>query len=424
MMTFRSILNTGIVENQHPFERVTAYTLNTFVAVSFAISTFLVAYNIAVGYFYSAIITFLFPPLLAPVLLLNKHQKIRIAAIYYILLGCSAVVMATYFSYQAGRLTDIENFLFIFAVAATFLLVGYDRIVIFLFCGGLLISSKYLRVGYQGETDLTTVISTMINNILVLTSIYGTGYIFSTSLRKSMSKLEEQRIKLQKSDDNKSEVFRILAHDIKGPINSIWQFLDMTNTSDLTKKDLVYFLNAFAQQLYNTKNGVENLLTWSADQMKGMSCNPVQVDLDKTISNIEKYLKSTLDKKQIRLIRRLDIQTVDFDIDHIEIVLRNYISNAIKFSEEGSIIEVAAFDKDNGHLIQISDSGAGIDSRKLQKINQGEFVGSSHGTEGELGSGLGLSFCYELVKINNANVTVDSEVGKGTTVSIALTSSS
>ena len=221
----------------------------------------------------------------------------------------------------------------------------------------------------------------------------------------------------------KDKFFSIIAHDLRNPISSFMQGTDLlVNDYDLLEEkernDIVQSMHQSSKGLLNL---LENLLTWSRSQTGKISNKPDITDIYPIIMNNISLLELQANNKGITLISNSKERTYGyFDVNMINTVLRNLISNSIKFTNKDGTITIGS--KTNGKelIIWVQDTGVGISKEvagKLFKIASGH---TTRGTADEKGTGLGLVLCKELVEKNNGKIWVESELGVGTKFIVTL----
>jgi len=230
--------------------------------------------------------------------------------------------------------------------------------------------------------------------------------------------LEKQRKELEVLNATKDKFFAIIAHDLRNPFSTV------LGLSELLAREFENFdsdrLKEFINQIYkysnNTFNLLENLLQWSMVQTGRMPLRPKVVNLfEVVIENIE-LLRGNATNKQITLIGPEEGEWFSYvDVNMITTVVRNLISNAIKFTEVGGLVEIKFEQDDRFVTVSVSDSGVGISASDLSKLFKLDSNPTTIGTSQEKGTGLGLILCKEFVERNGGKVWVESTLGKGTT---------
>jgi len=189
----------------------------------------------------------------------------------------------------------------------------------------------------------------------------------------------------------------------------------------LEEDELKGILSEAAKSSKNTFILMENLLEWARLQTGKMSFDPQNISLTLVLSSIRDIYFQKLKEKSISL--NFDFKPEYFafaDQQMTETVLRNLISNAIKFTPESGLILVSFKDSGNDILIKVKDTGVGMDENQISELFKLEMTHSTVGTSGERGTGLGLILCKELVEKQNGKIWVESEVNSGSTFYITL----
>jgi len=237
-------------------------------------------------------------------------------------------------------------------------------------------------------------------------------------MEKANQKLVESEANLRQLNATKDKFFSIIAHDLKNPFNALLGFSEILATSAEEEKisDVKEYskaVNDSAEKLYRL---IDNLLEWSRTQTGKFSFNPNYFSVDKLINDELGIQSHTLKSKSIvaQMLTK-DPITAYGDKTLIGTVLRNLISNAIKFSHPGGKIWIASRVFNNHVEIAVTDSGVGIDPDRLPKLFNLESSQSTQGTWDEKGTGLGLLICKEFINKNNGDIWVESQLGKGTT---------
>jgi len=238
-----------------------------------------------------------------------------------------------------------------------------------------------------------------------------------------ITKLKQQANELNEVIAAKDKFLSILAHDLRNPFNTILGFTELLlkniKTYDFEKVEsrLKLIYNS-SKQAYNL---LEDLLLWAKAQSGQLAFNPQIIDINDACEQVINVLINTAESKKIT-INFSQTQTISLsaDFNFIKTVLRNLISNAIKFTHIGGAINVYATKEQNFVIITVSDNGVGIspeDQKKLWEIAQSY---TTTGTENEKGSGLGLLLCKEYVEKHGGQIWVQSELGKGSDFKFTL----
>ena len=259
-------------------------------------------------------------------------------------------------------------------------------------------------------------------NMLVLRDItfHKKLELETNRLNQELSHSHNQLLEL---NSQKDKILSIIGHDLKTPFHQIISLAQILNEEEnnLDKETTTELLADILNASQNGFGILEELLSWAKSKQESVSVIPESIQIEPFLNKILESIKSNADSKKIRFINTIASDAVIFaEPNMVTIALRNILSNAIKFSYPEGIIYINC-DSQNNHLnISIKDEGMGIPEKDLHKLFNKEMSYSRPGTKGEKGTGLGLLLSNELIIKNKGNITVESEVGKGTIFTISL----
>ncbi|MFO7368881.1 MAG: two-component regulator propeller domain-containing protein [Bacteroidales bacterium] len=228
---------------------------------------------------------------------------------------------------------------------------------------------------------------------------------------------------LEHLNRTKDKLFSIIAHDLRNPFNAIMGFSkllkeDYDEMDNQQQKNVLDLIDVSSQTAFNL---LENLLQWARTQTNKIAFQPENFDLSETATEAIELHSALAIKKGITLKNEISQETLVYgDKNMINAVLRNLISNAIKFSHPEGRIVVSANKTGDAFEIAVADDGIGMDQECLSKLFRADTFFSSTGTCGESGTGLGLILCKEFVERNNGRIKAKSKEGAGTTLSFTL----
>lgn len=231
--------------------------------------------------------------------------------------------------------------------------------------------------------------------------------------------LAESEVQLKELNANKDKFFSIIAHDLKGPFQGLLGYSEMLarDIENLSKDEIKEFASDFHTSAQHLFKLLENLLQWSRVQRGVIDHNPYSTNIKELVMLNIDLLSGNANQKGIELKLEMDDNIVIFaDVNMINTIVRNLISNAIKFTPSGGTITVKAEHlNEKEALVSVSDTGIGISKEDREKIFQIDVHHTTVGTNNEQGTGLGLILCKELVEKNHGEINVESKVGYGTT---------
>ncbi len=254
--------------------------------------------------------------------------------------------------------------------------------------------------------------------LLLITFLVRRNEKLQKSLNKELNTkkndLEKREIELQKTNATKDRLFSIIGHDLRGPIGAFQSLLDLFSAGEITKKELLEFIPKFRADIHHISFTLNNLLSWGQAQMNGVVTKPSRMFLEKIVDNNMNLLSEIADKKSIKMVNYLPDNTVVWsDVNQIDIVIRNLMSNALKFTPKNGVISISAKEMDNHWRICVSDTGIGIKPEIKTQIFKENSKITTFGTNNEKGTGLGLSLCKEMIENNKGSIWVESTIEKG-----------
>ncbi len=244
----------------------------------------------------------------------------------------------------------------------------------------------------------------------------------SRELERQKKKLESTNRDLVESMNARNRLFAIIGHDVRAPIGYNLQALEMLiNNPDIPAGERNELLKMMASSSEVTYNLLDNLLVWGRSQTGKLKASPVRVQLMELIQESLELINIGLKEKHLEVLLDVDEDHyLEADRDQLYIVIRNLVSNAMKFTPEKGTIHITSRKQQGQIIIAISDSGIGIPDSIREKLLDARSHVSTNGTRGEKGSGLGLKISHEIVEVNNGWMNIESETGKGTTITIGI----
>jgi two-component system sensor histidine kinase/response regulator len=233
-------------------------------------------------------------------------------------------------------------------------------------------------------------------------------------------RLQEQTKELNSANAFKDKLFSIISHDLKAPLYGLCNLFDTMQKQNTPAREIKKLIPDIKNDLYYARGLMENLLQWAKSQMQSDMVRPQEMDIKKNVDDVLHILHLQAQSKEVIVENRInDTIHVWADQDMINLVLRNLISNAIKYTLPGGRIIVGAGNLPSFAEIYVQDNGGGMTSEEIEKINSQQFYTKS-GTAQEQGTGLGLMLCKEFLIKNKSNLQIESEPGVGSTFSFTL----
>jgi signal transduction histidine kinase len=259
----------------------------------------------------------------------------------------------------------------------------------------------------------------------VVLSIIALISLRTRQLNKQKMELAEQvkqrTNEISKSNKTKDTLLSIIAHDLISPFNAILGFSDILSTSyeELNEEErikMIFSINTSSKILYAL---LENLLNWAKTQTGQMKPNPEKIELEIQVRETINIFVNQLNDKNltVNIKNTCEQSFLAFaDKNMIRTILRNLISNAIKFSNEDGNIDITISRDEKMAKVSIQDTGVGMNAEDLIKLKAFSSISSREGTKGEKGSGLGLILCNDFIQRNGGEFKVESKPEKGSTL--------
>lgn len=238
-------------------------------------------------------------------------------------------------------------------------------------------------------------------------------------LSKKNDEIRDQAEKLRQSNMVKDRIFSMIAHDLRGPLSSLYGVISLIEMNKASKEDLDEMMPMVTKRFMYTSTLLNNLLQWAQSQMDGYRVVPDGFDMTALLEEKRQLLQTKIDEKKISLNLPTQEHFVYADSNMIDLVVQNLISNAIKFCHVHDTITISIHSENEMAHIKVTDTGIGIKEEKLAYIFSDQFY-TTLGTMNERGTGLGLMLCKEFVEKNGGTIWVNSVEGEGSTFTFTL----
>lgn len=270
----------------------------------------------------------------------------------------------------------------------------------------------------RGKQNTFLVIVIIMLAVIVLLILYA--YIAKI---KSNKKLMETSAELAELNSTKDKFFSIISHDLKNPLAAFINITEIlkNNYNDLEPDDKQEFISSIYYSSKNLYALLENLLQWSRVQTGKIKFEPENFDLIMIVDNCISLVKLNSDKKEISIINQVQGGTMIYaDRNMVYTVLRNFLTNAIKFTPRNGSITIYIESAGDLTKISVKDTGVGIAPEKIDKIFRIDSNFTTPGTENEHGTGLGLILAKEFAALNKGRIEVESKLGEGSTFALLV----
>ena len=260
-------------------------------------------------------------------------------------------------------------------------------------------------------------------SVILLATVYRSGQRrrqINTLLLRHQQEMETRSEELERLNQVKDKFFSIISHDLRSPINALAGLLDLLDKGAVKPEELSRHIHELKSRFNHTRTLLNNLLDWTLLQMDKLNLQATRIDLHKLVDeNIQ--LLGMVPNKRIHLRNQVPENTVGFaDSNTVNLVIRNLMTNAIKFTNDGGEVVIDAQDRGHEWLITVSDNGVGMNDEVLKMLFDKTAPYTTRGTANEKGTGLGLILCKEFVEKNGGRISVESKVGVGSKFSFTI----
>lgn len=276
----------------------------------------------------------------------------------------------------------------------------------------------------QRQSNQIIIITGGITLFIVVCLVFIVYAYYKTKVKLN-AQLEEQKDSLISLNNTKDKFFSIISHDLRGPVGVLSGLVSVTKyfIEDKKTEQLREMMDKMEQAVDRLVKLLDNLLHWALQQRGHFPYVPEHYSTQTLLEDTCELFRDMATSKDINLQLNIDQDFSIFVDKHTSAaIFRNLLNNAIKFTPKGGLVLVTAkvlADKNMG-CIQFKDNGVGIPSKKMDHLFELNESKSTKGTSGESGLGLGLQLVHDFVHINKGEITVESGVGKGTTITVDL----
>ncbi|WPR76313.1 ATP-binding protein [Algoriphagus sp. NG3] len=269
-------------------------------------------------------------------------------------------------------------------------------------------------VWYQRKTNLQ--LHTAHQELKAINSKVQSQY---HQIQRQSEELNSTNLKLKAANNFRDKLFSIISHDLRTPFSSLNTSLDLWHSGDLSQNEMDYILSNITSDAHAASSLLSNLLTWARTQMGSDEVNKTDVSLTNLISENQSLFAKQLEQKNLHMENKIHNGfAITTDKDRLNFIIRNILSNCIKFTPPGGKISIEA-DTCEAKAILIRDNGIGMNPAQVSSLFN-KKQSSTNGTNGEQGTGIGLMLCKDFADSIGATITVSSEEGKSTSFKIAF----
>lgn len=258
---------------------------------------------------------------------------------------------------------------------------------------------------------------------ILLITVYRSGNRrrqINTLLLQHQEEMEKRSEELERLNQVKDKFFSIISHDLRSPINALAGLLDLLDKGAVSAEELPKHIKELKARFNHTRTLLNNLLDWTLLQMDKLNLQAAKIDINHIVEdNIQ--LLSSVQNKDITIISEVPKNSIGYaDSNTINLVIRNLMTNAIKFTNDGGRVVISAQEKPAEWLVSVKDNGVGMNADVLKMLFDKTAPYTTRGTANEKGTGLGLILCKEFIEKNGGKIWVESAEGKGSTFFFTL----
>ena len=267
----------------------------------------------------------------------------------------------------------------------------------------------------KSETSKVYLLITITIATLILLTLFLWLYLSKRSNNKLLSQKNKE---ISNANKQKDRFFSIIAHDLRGPFSGFLGLTELlaSEIDTMDKEEIQFSAAIMASSAKNLENLLENLLKWSCMEQGLIPFTPQEINLYQTTMECILILQAAAEKKEIQIQNKIKEDTIVFADNYmLHTIIRNILSNAIKFTQKGGSITIQAEKDSKNTIISITDSGIGMNAKIVENIFKLDVKTNRNGTENEPSSGLGLILCKEFIEKHGGKIWVESGENKGTT---------
>lgn len=263
-------------------------------------------------------------------------------------------------------------------------------------------------------------ISNFVGHIFKIASFY---FIYKAVIETGLERpMDIIFTKLKRANEEKDRFFSIIAHDLKNPFGGVRNIADLLHDhwDEFSEEEKLSFIEDIRRASDLSITLLNNLLLWARMQTGRMAADPTEVSVHSVAQESIALFRGAAQTKNISIVSDVGEERVYADRHMVELVLRNLISNAIKFTYTGGTVTIGSYSKNNHVYVEVSDTGIGMDESEIHKAFSIGQAKSTKGTAEEEGTGLGLILCKEFVEKNGGTIWVKSSPGEGSTFTFTI----
>jgi len=299
-------------------------------------------------------------------------------------------------------------------------IIGQQQIIVLVFIIALILCAVLLVYVLQSNVKRKRTNETLRRQKKEIEKYNSHLLDLNNEIRNKKEKLQEQKENLEQLLSVKDKLISVISHDLRGPMATLKSTLNMIREGYLTPEDISELTSGINESIDNTLELLENLLNWAGSQMNRIRIHPEYFAFDQLADEVIALVTAQAKIKGVKIEKDISPEILAFaDVHMIRIVLRNLVTNAIKYTGQGGKITIYAQASPKEMYGFIRDTGIGISGENLKRLMSSDLY-STTGTANEKGTGLGLLLCQEFLDKNGGKLKIESEPGRGSIFSFTL----
>ncbi|WP_372755711.1 tetratricopeptide repeat protein [Labilibaculum sp.] len=285
------------------------------------------------------------------------------------------------------------------------------------------IEKKEYEIRYQKMVIIFEIFILLLLILLAILLYYRTQtkIKINSILRLKNKEINKSNQSLQEENRFKNQLFSIVSHDIKSPLIALHNFLLLLNAGELSEDEQEEIIGETTAKTEATLNMVEDLLLWTKQQLTDAPAELKTINFHELVMQVLTLFDSTAKEKEVKIRPACSKDSVIYsDPNILKMLIRNLISNSLKFTPKGGLIEIGIEKNKRDFTVSIHDTGNGISEADQSKIFDDDQIHTTMGQNKESGHGLGLKLCKYFIEKNNGKIWFDSQVNVGTTFFVNL----
>ncbi|MES2329394.1 MAG: HAMP domain-containing sensor histidine kinase [Bacteroidota bacterium] len=411
------VANIGISDSLTFHEKKKTQLLNVVVATGIPLNLFFCILNFAQEKPLLGIINFLLLGGSIIILVINSYRRFLLSRLILTFLASVLFIIEAVYFRNGGEYYLIANLVVIiiyFNEKKYIFLISLFNCLLFIGMRVFIQQSSFV----YGVVPFGRVIFNISWSLLILVLAL---LFFKKEQQDYQQQVEDKNKELEELNNTKQKLFSIIAHDLRSPIGQLRNSLDLVNKEYMSPETFRQVSAKLSSEVDHLHSTLDNLLRWSLNQLQGIKAAPEKIALDELIEKNATLFRQSFETKNISFEFNTTGLSVFADPDHLMLVIRNLVSNAIKYSYHDGCITISAYEKDSHIIIEVTDTGMGMNEEIKTSIFGGSTnIVSSTGTSNEKGTGLGLKLCKEFIEKNNGHIWLESTEKKGSTFYAAI----